>query len=57
MREAGDTIAESLLGLCSTRKRAVACSIGRVTNQPTGKGGGQLDPRRARGRVLEPYAQ
>ena len=40
------TVAKSLIGRRSTRKRAMTRSIGRVS---TSKGGGQLDRRHARG--------
>ena len=42
------SVAESLVGRRSTRERTVSRSIGRVSTR-FGKGGGQLDRRRARG--------
>ena len=53
-RQAGGTVAESLVGHSTTRKRSVAPSIGR--GSIFGQGGGQLDPRRARC-VLDPCAR
>ena len=47
-REEGETVVESLVGRRSTRKRAVPCSIGRISTR-YGHGGGQLGRRRARG--------
>ena len=53
--EADGTVAESLVGRSSTRKRTVARSIGRVSTR-FGEGGGKLDCRRARG-VLNHFAR
>ena len=54
-REAGGTVAESLVGRRSTRKRTVARSIGRVSTR-FGEDGGQLHRRQVRG-VLNPCAR
>ena len=54
-RESGGSVAESLVGRCSTRKHIVTCTIGRVSTR-FGEGEGKLDRSRARG-VLKPCAQ
>ena len=54
-REAGGTVAESLVGRNTTRKRTVAHAIGRGSTR-FGEDKGQLDRRRVRG-VLNPCAR